>query len=70
MQQENSDANVHDIPSSSSPDHHQKKTPLAVNQLEHIVEDEIAAGAVGQELENLGVVHGAFLFIDLGRKGQ
>ena len=47
-----------------------KNPPLAVNQLEHIVEDEIAAGAVGQELENLGVVHGAFLFIDLGRKGQ
>lgn len=69
MQQENSDANVHDIPS-SSPDHHQKNPPLAVNQLEHIVEDEIAAGAVGQELEHLGVVHGAFLFIDLGRKGQ
>lgn len=46
------------------------KNTLAVNQLEHIVKDEIAAGAVGQELEHLGVVHGTFLFINLGRKGQ
>lgn len=45
-----------------------EKNTLAVNQLEHIVIDEIAAGAVGQELEHLGVVHGAFLFINLEEK--
>ncbi len=37
-----------------------------VNQFEHVVEDKIATGAVGQKLEDLCVVHGAFFFIDLG----
>lgn len=37
----------------------------SVNQLEHVVEDEIAAVAVGLELEDLGVVHRSFFFVDL-----
>lgn len=60
----NSDANVHHIhPLLPS------KKNSAVNQFEHIVQDEIAAGAVGQELENLGVVHGAFFVVNL-EEGQ
>lgn len=36
-----------------------------VDQAEDVVENEIAAGAVGLELEALGVVHGLLLLVDL-----
>lgn len=39
----------------------------SVNQFEHVVEDEIAAGAVGKELEDLGIVHGPLFFVNLRR---
>lgn len=37
----------------------------SVDQAEDVVENEIAAGAVGLELEALGVVHGLLLLVDL-----
>lgn len=37
----------------------------SVDQTEDIVENEVAAGAVGLELEALGVVHGLLLLVDL-----
>lgn len=36
-----------------------------VDQTENVVEHEVAAGAVGLELEALGVVHGLLLLVDL-----
>lgn len=37
----------------------------AVDQTEDIVEHEVASGAIGLQLEALGVVHGLLLLIDL-----
>lgn len=49
--------------------HHLAGEPhLAVNQLEDIVEDEVLALWVTSELEGLGVVHRALLFVDLEGK--
>lgn len=36
-----------------------------VNQFEHVVEDEIAAGVIGQKLKNLGVVHRSLFLVHL-----
>lgn len=38
---------------------------LSIYQFEHVVENEIASRAVGEELEDLGVVHWSFFFVDL-----
>lgn len=37
----------------------------AVDQTEDIVEHEVASGAIGLQLEALGVVHGLLLLVDL-----
>lgn len=37
----------------------------SVDQAEDVVENEIAAGTVGLELEALSVVHGLLLLVDL-----
>lgn len=37
----------------------------SVDQAEDVVKDEVAAGAVGLQLEELGVAHGLLLLIDL-----
>ena len=36
-----------------------------VDETENVVEDEVAASAVGAKLESLGVAHGALLLVDL-----
>jgi hypothetical protein len=36
-----------------------------VDESENVVKDVVAARAVGQELERLGVAHGPLLFVDL-----
>ena len=41
---------------------------LTHDETEDVVEDEVASSSVRQELESLGVVHGAGLIIDLLRK--
>lgn len=35
------------------------------NELEYVVEDEVASRTIRQELKRLAVVHGSLLFIDL-----
>jgi hypothetical protein len=35
------------------------------NELEYVVEDEVASSTIRQELKRLAVVHGSLLFIDL-----
>ena len=37
----------------------------SVDESEDVVEDVVAAGTVGQELEGLGVAHGSLLLVDL-----
>lgn len=43
-------------------------TTLTVDQPEDVVEDEVASGAVGQELEALSVVHRPLLLVDLDQR--
>ncbi len=38
---------------------------LTEDQLENIVENEVASGAIWKELEGLAVIHGSLLIIDL-----
>ena len=45
--------------------HHASALRLTVDELEEVVEDEVRT-TIGHQLERLGVVHGAFLIVDLG----
>lgn len=38
---------------------------LRVNQLEDVIEDEKAAGAVREQLKHLGIIHWPLLLVDL-----
>jgi len=35
------------------------------NELEYVVENEVASSAIRQELKCLAVIHGSLLFVDL-----